>query len=50
MRIIVDLSARADAAYDNGYHNKLRGRIWRALEGTEHDELHDTGDRKRPFG
>jgi CRISPR-associated endoribonuclease Cas6 len=44
VRIIADLSARADAAYDNAYHHKLRGRIWRALEGTEHDALHDTGD------
>ena len=44
MRIIVDLSARADAAYDNAYHHKLRGRIWRALKGTEHDALYDTGD------
>lgn len=38
------LSARADAAYDNAYHHKLRGRIWRALEGTEHDSVHSTDE------
>lgn len=38
------LSARADAAYDNSYHHKLRGRIWRALEDSKYDTLHDTGD------
>ncbi|GAB3037674.1 CRISPR-associated endoribonuclease Cas6 [Natronobiforma cellulositropha] len=38
------MSARADAAYDNAYHHKLRGRLWRALEGTAYDELHDSGE------
>ncbi|WP_083902509.1 CRISPR-associated endoribonuclease Cas6 [Natronorubrum sulfidifaciens] len=41
---MVNLSARADAAYDNAYHHKLRGRIWRALEGTKYDDLHDSGE------
>lgn len=41
---MVDLSARADTAYDDAYHHKLRGRIWRALDGTEYDELHGTDD------
>jgi len=46
MRILIDLSARADAAYDNSYHHKLRGRIWRSLEGTEYDEIHDKNQPK----
>lgn len=41
MRILVRLAARADAAYDNTYHHKLRGRIWRAIEGTDFDEQHE---------
>ncbi len=46
MRILIDLSARADTAYDNSYHHKLRGRIWRALEGTEYDKIHDKNQPK----
>lgn len=46
MRILIDLSARADAAYDNSYHHKLRGRIWRSLDGTEYDEIHDKNQPK----
>lgn len=38
------LSARADAAYQNDYHHKLRGRLWGALDGTEYDERHDDGE------
>jgi len=38
------LSARADMAYQNDYHDKLRGRLWRALEDTRYDERHDSGD------
>ena len=38
------LSARADTAYDNAYHHKLRGRIWQALDGTEYDDRHGSGD------
>lgn len=44
MRILARLSARADAAYDPQYHHKLRGRVWRALDGTDFDELHDDGE------
>ena len=42
--MLVRLSARANAAYDNAYHHKLRGRIWQALEETKFDEAHDSGD------
>jgi len=38
------LSARADAAYDNSYHHKLRGRLWDALNGTAYDQRHDSGE------
>ena len=48
MRILVRLTARTDTAYDNRYHHKLRGRIWRALEGTEYDKIHDE-NRPKPF-
>jgi CRISPR-associated endoribonuclease Cas6 len=37
---MVDLRARADAAYRTSYHNKLRGRLWRALQDTRFDEEH----------
>lgn len=43
MRLLARLRARADAAYDHTYHHKLRGRIWRALEGTEYDDRHGDG-------
>jgi CRISPR-associated endoribonuclease Cas6 len=48
MRVLARLRARADAAYDNAYHHKLRGRIWDALDGTEYDEIHDE-NRPKPF-
>ena len=38
------LSARSDAAYQNDYHHKLRGRIWNALEDTPYDDRHDDGE------
>ncbi len=41
MRLLARLRARADAAYDDTYHHKLRGRMWRALEDTEFDSRHD---------
>jgi len=41
MRILIRLSARRDAAYDNTYHSKLRGRIWDALSGTTWGKSHD---------
>lgn len=48
MRILITLKARADAAYDNAYHHKLRGRLWQALEDTDYDEIHDE-NRPKPF-
>ncbi|RJX47999.1 CRISPR-associated endoribonuclease Cas6 [Halonotius pteroides] len=41
---MVHLSARSDAAYQNDYHHKLRGRIWNALEDTPYDDRHDNGE------
>lgn len=41
MRLLIRLQARADTAYNEAYHHKLRGRIWRCLQGTEFEELHD---------
>lgn len=35
MRIMADLSVRTDMEYDNTYHDKLHGRLWSALKGTE---------------
>lgn len=43
MRIELSLDAIADAAYDSAAHHKLRGRIWRGLEGDEeYAEVHNT--------
>jgi len=36
-----------DAAYDNAYHHKLRGRIWQALQATDYESLHN---EERPLG
>lgn len=47
MRILARLRARADTAYDNTYHHKLRGRLWNALEGTKFEKAHD---ENRPLG
>lgn len=41
MRALVRLKAQADAAYDNAYHPKVRGRIWNSLAGTKFDTEHD---------
>lgn len=41
MRILVSITARRDAAYDNAYHHKLRGRIWQALADSPYDDRHD---------
>ena len=41
---VMNLSARANAAYQNDYHHKLRGRLWDALDGTEYDDRHDNGE------
>lgn len=35
------MRARANASYDNTYHHKYRGRVWRALKDTEYEKLHD---------
>lgn len=43
MRLLIRLRARRDTTYDNTYHHKLRGRLWRGLEGSRFDELHDEG-------
>jgi len=48
VRVLTRLSARADAAYDNAYHHKLRGRLWEALKDSEYDDLHDENQPK-PF-
>jgi CRISPR-associated endoribonuclease Cas6 len=42
MRVLARLSARADGVYDNAYHHKLRGRIWKALRGTPYEAEHGT--------
>lgn len=47
MRLLVRLRARMDAAYDNAYHHKLRGRLWEALDGTAYEASHD---EDRPVG
>jgi CRISPR/Cas system endoribonuclease Cas6 (RAMP superfamily) len=39
MRILVQLRAEADTVYNSEYHNKLRGVIWNALEGTPFYDL-----------
>lgn len=44
MRLLIGLSARADAAYDNAHHAKLRGRLWGALDGTKYDDRHDADE------
>jgi CRISPR-associated endoribonuclease Cas6 len=41
VRLLIRLRADRDASYDHAYHHKLRGRLWRALEGSEFDDLHD---------
>ena len=40
MRVLYDLQADMDASYDPEYHNRLRSRIWDALEKTEYDGEH----------
>jgi len=41
MRLLTKLSARREAEYDNAHHPAIRGRLWRALEGTDYDSRHD---------
>ncbi|WP_396613674.1 CRISPR-associated endoribonuclease Cas6 (plasmid) [Haloferax sp. S1W] len=47
MRLMVRLNAQCDATYQHAYHHKLRGRVWRALEGSRFDREHDNG---QPLG
>lgn len=44
MRVLARLTARAETAYDNTYHHKLRGRVWRALRDTRFESRHETND------
>lgn len=44
MRLMVDLRAQSDAVYQTNYHNKLRGRLWRALRDTRYEEEHGDGN------
>lgn len=44
MRIMAHLSARTDMEYDNTYHDKLHGRLWSALKGTEYNDRHDSNE------
>ena len=41
---MIDLRAQSDAAYQTSYHHKLRGRLWRALQGTRFEEEHGDGE------
>lgn len=47
VRLLIRLKARRDAAYDNTYHHKLRGRLWGALGDTQYGESHE---ENRPKG
>ncbi|ELK54308.1 CRISPR-associated endoribonuclease Cas6 [Haloferax volcanii] len=38
MRVLIDLEAEMDAAYDTEYHSGLRRRMWDALRDTPYDE------------
>lgn len=44
MRLLADLSARADYAYQNDFHRNVAGRVWQALEDTDYDDRHDSGE------
>lgn len=44
MRLLIRLEAQADAAYQTAYHRGLAGRIWRALDGSKYDRLHESQD------
>lgn len=48
MRILITLQAKQDQVYQQNYHHKLRGRIWRALEESQYDYMHDDPET-RPF-
>lgn len=40
MRVLIRLKATADTVYDEIYHHKLRGAIWRRLQDTPYAALH----------
>jgi CRISPR-associated endoribonuclease Cas6 len=42
MRLIVTTRARADTSHQTDWGHKLRGRIYRALDGTSYAERHDS--------
>lgn len=44
MRLLIRLRACADATYPTNYHRGLAGRIWRALEDEQFDDLHDSDE------
>lgn len=44
MRLLIKLTARMDAVYLNSHHEKIRGRLWRALDGTDYDDRHDSNE------
>lgn len=41
MRLLIRLRAQADARFNNAAHHKLRGRLWKGLNQSEFDALHD---------
>ncbi len=44
MRLLIRLHADADASYETAYHRGLAGRIWRALDNSQFDDLHDSSE------
>lgn len=40
MRLLVEMNARMDAAYNHAYHGNLRGVVWNRIRGTEYDKYH----------
>ena len=44
MRLLIRLDADREAKYNPEYHHKLRGAIWRYLDGTPFESLHGTDD------
>lgn len=47
MRILTHLRSKTNAAYNDTYHNKVQGRMWRGMYGTPYEERHD---QNRPLG
>jgi len=44
MRLLIELEAERDTEYVSRYHHKLRGRLWRTLDGTPFEELHGVSE------